>query len=928
MELLERLRPRWRHPDPQVRAGAVRELGAGDGDRLATVARTDADAGVRRIAIKKLDDPAVLDGVAASDADPALRELAAERAADVRVAAASAARPASECEAALAGLTDERHLAQVAGAAAHESIRRAALARIAGDRALRDVVRHATDPAIRAEALDRIGDVEVLRGIATAEVAPDVALKAVERLTDPDALRLVAEHRTAARAVRERARTLLQALGADPALDARRARTRQLELFTLVAGLRAATNPLRTTERVRQAQAEWQALAVVSEPRPEIAERFVAACDALLAEAAGLLHREREQADERARHDAALAARAALCARVEALADSDALDALRTEWRALPPIAGEDAAALARRFAAACDRHVTREERQHSRDDALAALGALAGEAEQLAETGALPATHPWRALESRWTAAIAGLDGGDVEALQRRFASAGARLAERRDAWERTRSERQRANLERLRRLATQLQELDGAQDLSLAAARRALQHADVAIADLGPLPTGERRADWIERLTGARDALRKRLDELEETEQWRRWANTTAQEELIQRVEALLTSDDLAEAHRQLGQLQEDWARVATATPDKSQALWDRFRTARNQLRKRCDAWLAENLEKKRALCAQVAGAGDSTDWTGTTALIKQLQAEWKAIGPVPGRHAQLVWQEFREPCDRFFARRKAHFDRVDAERSDNARRKTALCERAEALADSKDWDATTEAIKKLQAEWKRTGPVPRAEGDALWQRFRAACDRFFDRSRRRDELEHEEAVAAAHGICERLEALAATPPAEGDDPAPIREAIDQAWTEWQRLGLPAGDEARAVHERLRAACEAIVAGGPERVQGTRLDPAATRPRREKLCARLEKLLETPAEAPKAASLQEMALALRERLAANTIAGREKAASPRQQGVARELERITASWTNLGPVLDDDGRALAARFDDLRTRVLATTR
>jgi len=154
-----------------------------------------------------------------------------------------------------------------------------------------------------------------------------------------------------------------------------------------------------------------------------------------------------------------------------------------------------------------------------------------------------------------------------------------------------------------------------------------------EAALQSLGPLPPSEKREAWIERLTTARDELKGRLGREEETEEWRRWANAGAQEEIIRRVEAVLESNDLAEGTRFLSTLQDEWAQVASATPDRSQALWDRFRAARNELRKRCDVYLAENLEKKRALCAQVAEVSESSAWNETADLIRRVQAEWKA-------------------------------------------------------------------------------------------------------------------------------------------------------------------------------------------------------------------------------------------------------------------------------------------------------
>src|SRR5262249_9410713 len=212
----------------------------------------------------------------------------------------------------------------------------------------------------------------------------------------------------------------------------------------------------------------------------------------------------------------------------------------------------------------------------------------------------------------------------------------------------EQHRSTLEQANLQRLETLHARIEEMAQAPTFKPSASRRELQAVDAVLADLGPLPPSERRAAWSERLGEARDQLLRRLAHAEQTEEWRRWANASAQEEIIARVEALLESNDLAEGTRQLGRLQEEWAQVATTTADKSQALWERFRTARNELRKRCDAYLATNLQKKRALCAEVAGLADSTAWNETSEMIKRLQAGWKEIGPVPGRYTVALWRE----------------------------------------------------------------------------------------------------------------------------------------------------------------------------------------------------------------------------------------------------------------------------------------
>jgi hypothetical protein len=611
--------------------------------------------------------------------------------------------------------------------------------------------------------------------------------------------------------------------------------------------------------------------------------------------------------------DTALSARRTLCEQVEALPDADAegVVAARARWDALAPLDDPREAALARRFAAACEAHAGRHRRWRAAEAAVQQLTQLVHQAESLAGSSPVPGLKAWQALESRWAARKAP-SGGDVAALEARFAAAAERYRARREDADRARDAERARLLERLEGLHRDATEAVAAETLPLPAARRLLQAIESAVLDPGPLTPADRRATK-ERFTPLREELIRRVAKEEEAEGWRRWANVGAQEALIARVEALLASNDLAEGTRQLGPLQDEWKKVATASPERSQELWEKFRTARNELRRRCDAWMAENLAKKQALCAEVADVGESTDWNATADRIKQAQAAWKAIGPVPGRHAQAVWQQFREPCDRFFARRKQHFGRLDDERRANAERQRALCEKAEALADSTDWDATTAAFKRLQTQWKEAGPAPREEADALWKRFRAACDRFFDRSRRRDELEQEEHLRQAVGLADRLEAVALDGEGAPSDEE-VRTLLDETWAEWLRLDVDP-DAGRAVRGRLEAAVVRIAGARPDGVRGTRLDPATTNARREKLCAKVEELVERMAAPPPALSLEEQALALRERLAANTIAGAEADAGERG-AVAREVARARTIWAHLGPVLDDAGRALAERF------------
>src|SRR5262249_30128435 len=190
---------------------------------------------------------------------------------------------------------------------------------------------------------------------------------------------------------------------------------------------------------------------------------------------------------------------------------------------------------------------------------------------------------------------------------------------------------------------------------------------------------------------------------------------------------------------------------------------------------------------------------------------------------------------------------------------------------------------------------------------------------------RRSRREELAQEATIRSAQTICDDLEALAASLGGEsGPAPEEIGPKVDEAWSAWLRLGVATLDAARPLRGRLHAPCEPIAAPRPESRGGTKLDPESTRKRREKLCARLETLLGTEPEVPRETSLQEMALALRERLAANTIGGAADRETRSRQQVEQEVERASTSWIHLGPALDDEARTLADRFERARTRLL----
>lgn len=215
-----------------------------------------------------------------------------------------------------------------------------------------------------------------------------------------------------------------------------------------------------------------------------------------------------------------------------------------------------------------------------------------------------------------------------------------------------------------------------------------------------------------------------------------------------LCERAEELLLEPDVPKAFRILQELHEEWRDTGPVPHEMREEIWNRFKEITSKINKRHHEYYeslksqqVKNLEQKTALCEkaeEIAASGISTmkDWEKRYREILELQQVWKTIGFAPRKENQKIYQRFRAACDDFFRRRREFFQKMKEEQHNNLQLKTELCLQAEALKDSTEWKKTTEDLINIQKRWKEIGPVPRKYADAIWKRFRAACDEFFNR------------------------------------------------------------------------------------------------------------------------------------------------------------------------------------------------
>jgi Domain of Unknown Function (DUF349) len=892
MALLDRFRtqPRQKHPDAAVRLAFVQEVPIDERELLAEIARDDTDARVRRAAVAKLMDAAALAGVAKDDADEHVRGQAVTMLRDLAIEAFEGIGEAESLAAveALETLSDSKMLTAVAKAAPHELTALRALARVSDSHALGSIARHAQHEAVRRAAFDALRDPHEILAVALNSDFKDPAVDAVDRFSNRDELEQIA-NRAKNKHAAKRARAILrerdERAAQEAAIAAEAAQAAVASGGTDVATVRDSDAVAETvvTPPDAAAPAEDAAAPNAAEPRTE---------------------GEAKEEQERIR------------------AEEEAMWRLHAE---------EQAAERAR-----AEEEARREsERRHGR------LAELAAEAEAaLAETDLAAGRRRLGVARREWKDLSAGIVV-DPE-LQRRFAEAGEKFAARDAAAHEADQRARRDALTRLQQMIARIEALATRPELTLKAGERALRDVRNALGSVPPLPSKKDYEETTHRLKAVQAALTPKVQELRDVADWQRWANVGIQEQLCEKMEALKALENPEDIARHVRDLQAQWRQAADVPRAQGEALWRRFKTAHDEVWARCEAHFAEqagvraeNLAKKVALCERAEALSTSTNWIQTADEIKKLQAEWKTIGPVTRGQEKTIWERFRSACDKFFTRRHADLAQRKALWAENLAKKDALCARVEALAESTEWEATAAEIKRLQNEWKTIGPVKKTRSEAIWQRFRSACDHFFNRYAQRHDIAKGERVAAREAIVAEFEALGA-PPADGaasdggDAPADLLQKVRSLRGRWQsELAARGVDRERAavLDERFANAFKAVLARWPAAFSGTDLDPDANRKRMEVIVKRIEDLASSLAgpSAAMDASLSpttRLATMLKDALAANTIGGKADEDS-RLRAAAEEVRQAQQSFSRIGVMPDHERRALSDRFQRAIKRI-----
>ena len=295
----------------------------------------------------------------------------------------------------------------------------------------------------------------------------------------------------------------------------------------------------------------------------------------------------------------------------------------------------------------------------------------------------------------------------------------------------------------------------------------------------------------------------------------------NYEAKIALCEQAEALTLEAQVVEAFRKLQKLHDEWRETGPVAIEFKESLWERFKEASSRINKRhqehfesIKAEQTKNLALKSELCEKAEALTthplvSRKDWDKAGEELMEIQKVWKTIGFAPKKDNNRIYERFRAACDKFFELKRDFYAGIKSEMDQNLALKQELCEQAEAIAASEDWKHATEELIALQAKWKKVGPVARRHSDAIWKRFRAACDKFFERK-----ASHFSSVGSEYeSNLQKKQALLAEMK-EADIKAGGFEMVKEFQRRWSQIGFVPIKEKDALQKEYKAVVDGMFA------------------------------------------------------------------------------------------------------------------
>lgn len=372
----------------------------------------------------------------------------------------------------------------------------------------------------------------------------------------------------------------------------------------------------------------------------------------------------------------------------------------------------------------------------------------------------------------------------------------------------------------------------------------------------DFIPAPDADEE-NFKAQLALIREMRSKAAEELEKEKQ----DNLQRKLEIIDRIKELAaTAEEADKGFEEVKKLQAEWKEIKTVPAERATELWKNYQLYTEQfydqlhLNHEMRAYdFKKNLEIKTHLCEAAEKLAEVEDVISAFHQLQKLHQEFREAGPVAKELRDEIWKRFKDASTVINKRHQDHFEGLKAREEENLQKKTALCEKVEQLQldDLKtyaQWDEMSKQIIELQAEWKTIGFTPRKVNNEIFDRFRAACDRFFQAKTAYFKANREKLsanLAAKNALIEKAEALK-----DSTDWVATTNKFVELQKEWKTIGPVAHKISDTIWKRFNDACNYFFDKKNEANKGQRKEEEANLELKKAVIAEIEKLAAEPGD------------------------------------------------------------------------------
>ncbi len=297
------------------------------------------------------------------------------------------------------------------------------------------------------------------------------------------------------------------------------------------------------------------------------------------------------------------------------------------------------------------------------------------------------------------------------------------------------------------------------------------------------------------------------------------------STRQEIIEELKQLLLTQDVAEIKDQVDHLKTQFYSIESEeAEDEFKALLTEYKTRRAEVAAVQAKEQAENLEKKQAILAEMKALVEGATADGVMANLQRmrdLQAEWKKIGPVSAEKTQEIRKAFQQYQEQFYDLVKINIELRDLDFKKNLELKTLLCEAAEKLQNNENIVEASRMLQQLHDEWAEIGPVARELRESLWERFKAAStvinkkhQAYFDELHRKEQENLERKQAIIDQLKAINEPLVNGEPLNAKQWEELTAKVQELQAEWRKIGFAPKKHNQSIYEAYRAECDRFFA------------------------------------------------------------------------------------------------------------------